>query len=74
MRETWFKEPSSNNEQIIVKNITLTESEPEAQKHWFDQNQKKVQLNPAGVTRFSNASVDAQQIFVTNLRNGTACG
>ena len=32
MRETWFKEPSSNNERIIVKNIALTESEPEAQK------------------------------------------
>ena len=32
MRETWFKESSSNNEQIVVRNIILTESKPEAQK------------------------------------------
>ena len=32
MRETWFKEPLSNNEQIIVRNRILTESNPEAQK------------------------------------------
>ena len=32
MRETWVKEPSSNSEQIIVRNRILTESKPEAQK------------------------------------------
>ena len=58
IKEMQFRAPSAETE----SNRILTESKPEVQKMSVCSKSRE--------TRFSNTSVDFQQIIVTNARNG----
>ena len=51
-------------------NIILTESKPEVQKMLICSKSRESTAEYKQAIRFSNASVNVQQILVTNARNG----
>ena len=56
---------------LSESNTILTESKPEVQKALICSKSREGTFESSGATRFSNTSVDIQQIIVTNARNGT---
>ena len=65
--------PKSNMRNAIQEsNRILTESKPEVQKMLISKSREST-AESKGATRFSNTSVDVQQIIVTNARNGKYC-
>ena len=66
--------PKSNMRSAIQEsNRVLTESKPEVQKMLICSKSRESTAESKGATRFSNTSVDVQQIIVTNARNGKYC-
>ena len=51
-------------------NIILTESKPEVQKTLICSKSREGTAESSRATKFSNTSVEVQQIIVTNARNG----
>ena len=68
MREIQFREPSAA---LSESSTILTESKPEVPKTLSCSKSREGTVESSGATRFSNTSVDVQQIIVTNVRNGT---
>ena len=66
IKEMHFRAPSADTE----SNRILTESKPEVQKMSVCSKSREITAESKGATRFSNTSVDVQQIIVTNARNG----
>ena len=66
IKEMQFRAPSADTE----SNRILTESKPEVQKMSVCSKSREITAESKGATRFSNTSVDVQQIIVTNARNG----
>ena len=66
IREMQFNAPSALSE----SNRILTESKPEVQKVLICSKSRESTTEFMQATRFSNTSVDVQQIIVTNARNG----
>ena len=54
----------------IESNIILTESKPEVPKMLICSKSREITAEYKQAIRFSNTSVKAQQILVTNARNG----
>ena len=66
--------PKSNTRNAIQESKRiLTESKPAVQKMLICSKSREGTAESKGATRFSNASVDVQQIIVTNARNGKYC-
>ena len=55
---------------VSESNRILTESKPEVQKVLICSKSRESAAESMRATRFSNTSVDVQQIIVTNARNG----
>ena len=64
---------SNTRNAIQESNRILTESKPEVQKMLICSKSRKSTVESKEATRFSNTSVDVQQIIVTNARNGKYC-
>ena len=65
IREMQFNAPSALSE----SNRILTESKPEVQKVLICSKSRESTTEFLRATKFSNTSVDVQQVIVTNARN-----
>ena len=68
MREIQFREPSADTERIQYNNNRIKTG---SSKNIELLKAREGTAESSGATRFSNTSVDVQQIIVTNARNGT---
>ena len=67
MQEIQLREPSADTELSTIQR----ESKPKVQKTLICSKSREGTAESSGATRFSNTSVNFQQIIVTNARNGT---
>ena len=68
MREIQFREPSADTERI---QYNTNNQNRKFQKTLSCSKSREGTAESSGATRFSNTSVDVQEIIVTNARNRT---